>query len=149
MVIAFIILLLNRTSVQPMEVLYADLIQKDAAAIVAKLEEERIPYQLEDGGTTILVPANTKYTTRLKLAAENLPQGQAGLELFRETSFGETQMDKRVKYQEALQGELARTIQSLDKVKAANVILAMLKILFSDDEEPPKPGGYVPRTIRY
>ena len=46
-VIAFIILLLNRTSVQPMEVLYADLIQKDAAAIVAKLEEERIPYQLE------------------------------------------------------------------------------------------------------
>lgn len=138
-VIAFIILLLNRTSVQPMEVLYADLIQKDAAAIVAKLEEERIPYQLEDGGTTILVPANTKYTTRLKLAAENLPQGQAGLELFRETSFGETQMDKRVKYQEALQGELARTIQSLDKVKAANVILAMPEeTLFSDDEEPTK-----------
>lgn len=138
-VIAFIILLLNRTSVQPMEVLYADLIQKDAAAIVAKLEEERIPYQLEDGGTTILVPANIKYTTRLKLAAENLPQGQAGLELFRETSFGETQMDKRVKYQEALQGELARTIQSLDKVKAANVILAMPEeTLFSDDEEPTK-----------
>ncbi len=138
-VIAFIILLLNRTSVQPMEVLYADLIQKDAAAIVAKLEEERIPYRLEDEGTTILVPANTKYTTRLKLAAENLPQGQAGLELFRETSFGETQMDKRVKYQEALQGELARTIQSLDKVKAANVILAMPEeTLFSDDEEPTK-----------
>ncbi len=138
-VIAFIILLLNRTSVQPMEVLYADLIQKDAAAIVAKLEEERIPYRLEDEGTTILVPANIKYTTRLKLAAENLPQGQAGLELFRETSFGETQMDKRVKYQEALQGELARTIQSLDKVKAANVILAMPEdTLFSDDEEPTK-----------
>jgi flagellar M-ring protein FliF len=138
-VITVIILLLNRTSAQPMEVLYTDLTQKDAAAIVDKLEEERISYQLEDEGTTILVPANAKYTTRLKLAAENLPQGQAGLELFRETSFGETQMDKKVKYQEALQGELARTIQSLDKVKAANVILAMPEdTLFTDKEEPTK-----------
>lgn len=139
MVITVIILLLNRTSAQPMEVLYTDLTQKDAAAIVEKLGEERISYQLEDEGTTILVPSNIKYTTRLKLAAENLPHGQAGLELFRETSFGETQMDKKVKYQEALQGELARTIQALDKVKAANVILAMPEeTLFSDEEEPTK-----------
>lgn len=138
-VIALIILLFNGKSSQPMEVLYADLTEKDAAAIVEKLEEEKIPYQLEDQGATILVPSPIKYSTRLKLAAEDLPQGHAGLELFRETSFGETQMDKKVKYQEALQGELARTIQSLDKVKAANVILAMPEeTLFSDNEEPTK-----------
>jgi len=138
-VIAVIILLFNGRSSQSMEVLYADLTQKDAAAIVEKLDEEKIPYQLEDQGATILVPSNIKYSTRLKLAAEDLPQGHAGLELFRETKFGETQMDKKVKYQEALQGELARTIQSLDKVKAANVILAMPEeTLFSDNEEPTK-----------
>jgi flagellar M-ring protein FliF len=122
-----------------MEVLYSDLTPKDAAAIIEKLDEERITYQLENEGTTVLVPSDSKYTTRLKLAAENLPQGQAGLELFRETSFGETQMDKKVKYQEALQGELARTIQSLDKVRAANVMLAMPEdTLFSDNETPTK-----------
>jgi len=122
-----------------MEVLYTDLTPKDAAAIIEKLDEERITYQLENEGTTILVPSESKYNTRLKLAAENLPQGHAGLELFRETSFGETQMDKKVKYQEALQGELARTIQSLDKVRAANVILAMPEdTLFSDNEQPAK-----------
>jgi len=137
--ITFLILLFNGRSPQSMEVLYADLTEKDAATIVEKLEEEKIPYQLEDQGATILVPSNIKYSTRLKLAAEDLPRGQAGLELFRETKFGETQMDKKVKYQEALQGELARTIQSLDKVKAANVILAMPEeTLFSDDEEPTK-----------
>jgi flagellar M-ring protein FliF len=138
-VIALVILLFSGRSSQSMEVLYTDLTDKDAAAIVEKLEEEKIPYQLEDQGTTILVPPGVKYTTRLKLAAEDLPKGQAGLELFRTSSFGETQMDKKVKYQEALQGELARTIQALDKVKAANVMLALPEdTLFSDDEEPTK-----------
>ena len=121
-----------------MEVLYTDLTPKDAAAIIEKLDEERITYQLENEGTTILVPSESKYNTRLKLAAENLPQGHAGLELFRETSFGETQMDKKVKYQEALQGELARTIQSLDKVRAANVILAMPEDTLFSNEQPAK-----------
>ncbi len=137
--IMIIVMVLNMAPSKPMEVLYTDLTPKDAAAIIEKLDEERITYQLENEGTTILVPSESKYNTRLKLAAENLPQGHAGLELFRETSFGETQMDKKVKYQEALQGELARTIQSLDKVRAANVILAMPEdTLFSDNEQPAK-----------
>lgn len=138
-IIIIIVMLSNMAPSQPMEVLYTDLSPKDAAAIVEKLDEERITYQLENEGSTILVPPDSKYTTRLKLAAENLPQGQAGLELFRETSFGETQMDKKVKYQEALQGELARTIQALDKIRAANVIVAMPEdTLFSDNETPTK-----------
>ena len=137
--IMILVMVLNMAPSKPMEVLYTDLTPKDAAAIIEKLDEERITYQLENEGTTILVPSESKYNTRLKLAAENLPQGHAGLELFRETSFGETQMDKKVKYQEALQGELARTIQSLDKVRAANVILAMPEdTLFSDNEQPAK-----------
>lgn len=139
MLIPLMLWVMGRGSAQTLEVLYADLDQKDAAAVVQKLDEQKVPYRLEDNGTTILVPTDLKYTTRLKLAAENLPRGQAGLELFRESSFGETQTDKKVKYQEALQGELARTIQALDKVKAANVMLALPeKSLFSDNEEPVK-----------
>lgn len=137
--IALLLLLAGGQGHQTMEVLYADLAAKDAAAIVEKLDEEKVAYKLEDNGSTILVPSDLKYSTRLKLASENLPQGQAGLELFRETSFGETQTDKKVKYQEALQGELARTIQALDKVKAANVMLALPEeSLFTENEEPVK-----------
>lgn len=122
------------------EPLYTQLSDKDAGAIVAKLEEEGTPYRLEDNGGTILVPTEVKYNTRLKLAEQNLPQGESGFELFRtSTNFGETQTDKRVKYLEALQGELARTIQRLDKVKAAKVNLALPEqSLFSDKEEPAK-----------
>lgn len=122
------------------EPLYTQLSDKDAAAIVAKLGELGTPYQLEDNGQTILVPAEAKYNTRLKLAEQNLPQGESGFELFRQsTNFGETQTDKRVKYLEALQGELARTIQRLEKVKAAKVNLALPEqSLFSEQDEPAK-----------
>ncbi len=121
------------------EVLYTELDDKDAAAMVEKLNEDKISYKLDDNGTTILVPAQEKYKARLNLASQNLPRGEAGLELFLESSFGETQTDKKVKYQSALQGELARTIQALDKVKAAKVNLALPEeSLFSEKEALPK-----------
>ncbi len=122
----------------PYEVLYTELDAKDASAIVAKLDEYKTPYKLDNNGTTILVSPTDKYTTRLKLAGANLPMGVAGLELFQTNNFGETQTDKKVKYQMAMQGELARTIQSLEKVKAARVHLVIPeKTLFSDKEELP------------
>jgi flagellar M-ring protein FliF len=103
------------------------------------LDEDKISYELENGGTTILVPPDVKDKTRLQLASETLPRGETGFELFQESNFGETQTDKKVKYQMALQGELARTIQALDKIKAAKVNLALPEpTLFSDNEEEPK-----------
>lgn len=138
-IILLIILLAGKGGGTAYETLYSELDEKDAAAIVEKLKEEKIDYKLEDNGTTILVPLDYKYSTRLKLASENLPRGEVGFELFRESNFGETQTDKKVKYQEALQGELARTIQRLDKVKAAKVNLALPEpSLFSNNEEAPK-----------
>lgn len=136
-VIAVAVLAFNSKQVQ-YEVLYNDLSEKDAAAIVDQLNENKTPYKLEENGTTILVPAEVKYQTRLKMAGENLPQGQAGFELFQQNNFAETQSDKKVKYQEALQGELARTIQSLEKIKAARVHLVLPEpSLYSDKEEQP------------
>ncbi|MGE5545150.1 MAG: flagellar basal-body MS-ring/collar protein FliF, partial [Bacillota bacterium] len=62
--------------------------------------------------------------------------GAVGFEIFNQTSFGETETDKRVKYQVALQGELTKTIQSLDKVEAAKVNLVIpQKSLYSDDQQ--------------
>ena len=125
------------------QVLYQDLDDKDAAAIVNKLDEAKISYRLEDNGTTILVPEEVKYSTRLKLAGENLPRGTAGFEMFQENKFGETQTDKKVKYQVALQGELARTIQTLDKVKACPVHI--LKPFRKKTSFPKKRWPPVPR----
>lgn len=136
-VAAALVLIINTNKVQ-YETLYSGLTEKDAAAIVAKLDEGKIPYQLENNGTTILVPSEYKYKTRLDLAGENLPGGGSGFELFQTSGFGETQSDKKVKYQVALQGELARTIQSLDKVKSARVHLVLPEpSLYTENEEPP------------
>ncbi|HBK52691.1 MAG TPA: flagellar M-ring protein FliF [Syntrophomonas wolfei] len=136
---AAIILLISSSRDTAYEVLYTELDKKDASQITAKLDEGKVPYKLENGGTTILVPPALKDKTRLSLAGENLPRGETGFELFQESKFGETQTDKKVKYQVALQGELARSIQSLDKVKAAKVNLALPEsTLFSDNEELPK-----------
>lgn len=139
LVVVLVFLFLRGNTATPNEVLYTELDQKDASAVTAKLDELKIPYELQDNGTTIMVAPDIKDSTRLKLAAENLPSGEAGFELFSATNFGETQTDKKVKYQRALQGELARTIQSLDKIKAAKVNLALPEeSLFSETQENPK-----------
>ncbi|NLK51256.1 MAG: flagellar M-ring protein FliF [Syntrophomonadaceae bacterium] len=105
--------------------LYTQLESNDAAAITAKLKEMKIPYELTDGGSTILVAPASKYQTRLDLAAEGLPRGAAGFESLGETKFGETTRDKQVRFTLALQGELARTISHLKGIEQAWVYLTM------------------------
>ncbi|HWP98580.1 MAG TPA: flagellar basal-body MS-ring/collar protein FliF [Syntrophomonadaceae bacterium] len=124
------------------DTLYTIQNDKDVAAVVAKLDEYKVPYKLQDAGgngTTIQVPIEQKDKTRIRLAGDDLPSSQSGLELFQTTNFGETESDKKVKYQMALQGELARTIQALDEVKAAKINLAIPEpTLFSEKEQPSK-----------
>ncbi len=147
LLLSTLVFLIKQSGVKQFEVLYTDLNQKDAAAIVQKLDEDKIQYQLADNGSTIMVPTEVKYATRLKLASEDLPQGEVGFELFQQSSFGETQTDKKVKYREALQGELARTIQRLESVQAAKVNIAIPEgSLFTDNDEPTK-ASVVVNTI--
>ena len=87
------------------------------AAITAQLEELNIDYLLEDSGTTIMVPADLKYKTRLQLASAGLPQ-ELGFEIFNQTTFGETETDKRVKYQVALQGELTKPFKVWTRLRS-------------------------------
>jgi flagellar M-ring protein FliF len=106
------------------QVLFADLAPQDAATMVAELDRMKTPYRLSEGGSTILVPGDVVYQTRLKLVGRDLPlRGAVGFELFNDSEVGMTEFAQKVNYQRALQGELTRTIQSLDEVQSVRVHL--------------------------
>lgn len=108
------------------QVLFADVSAADAAAMTAELDKLKTPYQLADNGTTILVPKDLVYKTRLKLMGNELPlHGAVGFEVFNNADFGMTEFVQKVNYQRAIQGELTRTILAIDGVQAARVHLAI------------------------
>mgnify|MGYP001221288602 CR=1 FL=1 len=102
--------------------LFADLSPREAGEVAQVLQEQSIPYQLSNGGTTILVPEHLVYQTRIQLAAQGIPSGgKIGYELLNQNSLGMTEYERRVRYVIALQGELARTIEALGPVREARV----------------------------
>lgn len=117
---------------------FTELSGEDGAAVVDYLKENNIAYELANGGSTIRVPANQVYETRLALAGQGLPgEGAIGMELFDTATLGMTDFVQQVNYQRALEGELARTIGSLNAVKSARVhIVIPQPVLFSEEEEP-------------
>ena len=107
-------------------VAFTDLGQEDAAVVVEKLKEMKIPYEIAGGGSILKVPSKDVYEVRLQLASQGLPQGGVvGFEVFDQASFGLTEFTQRVNYQRALEGELARTISKLDAVQQARVHLVI------------------------
>ncbi len=120
------------------QLLYGNLAESDASAMVEWLKGQNIPYKLASNGRNILVPANNVYETRLSLASAGLPQGGGvGFEIFDKQSFALTDFVQKVNYSRALQGELARTITSLGPVESARVHLALPeKRLFKDQQKP-------------
>lgn len=119
-------------------VLFANLSQDDAAQIVARLKEKKVPYRLESGGTSILVPQSQVYDTRLLLASEGMPRGGGvGFEIFDRQNLGVTDFVQRLNYQRALQGELARTIAGIPEIAEARVHIVFPKeSLFIEDQQP-------------
>lgn len=103
--------------------LYGDLELADAAAIVDELKKQNIPFELENDGRDIYVPPEYVYTTRLSLASMGLPQGHVGFEIFNESKLGITEKGMAIDYQRAVQGELSRTLESLEQVISARVLL--------------------------
>lgn len=109
-------------------VLFSNVESQDGGAIVQQLEQLNIPFQFADNGSTILVPSEVVFETRMKLAQMGLPRGGAiGFELLDRDNFGISQFTEQVNYQRALEGELARTIESLNSVVRARVHLAIPK----------------------
>ena len=104
------------------QILFSNLDANDAGRIAEKLKSKKVSFQLEDGGHAIMVPANQVYQLRLDLASQGLPKGRnVGFEIFDKLPFGTTEFVQKLKYQEALQGELARTIMDFDSVAQARV----------------------------
>ncbi len=120
------------------QLLYANLTENDAGPVVEWLKAENIPYQLKNNGRNIWIPASILHETRLNLAANGLPAGSGvGFEVFDKQSFALTDYVQKVNFTRALQGELSRTIASLDPVDTARVHLALPeKRLFKDQQKP-------------
>ena len=119
--------------------LLGNLPPEDANRVVAMLQGEKVKYRLEDGGTSILVPANDVYDMRLKVAGSNTIQGAGqGFEIFDNIQVGETDFVQKMKYQRALQGELSRTIGEFPGVESARVHLVLPhKSLFIEEQQSP------------
>lgn len=121
------------------QVLFSGLSNEDAGRIVEKLKNGKVPFKLDNGGATILVPAERVYETRLQMAGEGmLSGGTVGFEIFDTPKLGMTDFVQKLNYQRALQGELARTIQSLGSVEKARVHIVIAKrSVFTEQEETP------------
>jgi flagellar M-ring protein FliF len=138
LVIGGFIALLMWTNRPDYQVLFSNLSTGDAAKITEKLKERRTPFQLKEGGSAVLVPDEMVYQLRLELASEGLPQGSSvGFEVFDNMSFGTTEFVQKLKYQQALQGELSRTITQFDSISQARVhIVTSGDSLFAEPEKP-------------
>lgn len=124
--IALFAVLIIQARTADYQLLYANLAEGDAASVVQWLKGQKIPYQLKNKGKNIWISADKLYETRLDLAASGLPSGGGmGFEVFDKQSFALTDFVQKVNYTRALQGELARTITSLDPVESTRVHLAI------------------------
>ncbi|MEZ4224507.1 MAG: flagellar basal-body MS-ring/collar protein FliF [Polyangiaceae bacterium] len=106
--------------------LYTELSQEDAAAIVQKLDGLKVPYELDHGGSAVKVPEERVHALRLELAGAGLPRGGGvGFEIFDKSQIGATEFEQNVNLRRALEGELSRSIATVDGVHSARVHLVM------------------------
>ncbi|MDH3251191.1 MAG: flagellar basal-body MS-ring/collar protein FliF [Ignavibacteria bacterium] len=118
--------------------LFSNLAPADASKVVEKLKEKQVAYRLEDSGRTVLIPRDQVYDLRLSLAGEGLPQSSvAGYEIFDRTNLGVSDFVQRMNMRRAQEGELARTILTLNEVEGVRVHIVLPdKVLFKEDEKP-------------
>jgi flagellar M-ring protein FliF len=133
------VILVARAPSAPNGLLYAGLEAADAGRIATRLEEMKIPVDARGDGS-IMVPADQVARLRMQLASEGLPrQGGAGYELLDQASpMQMTSFMQRIQRLRALEGELARTIITLQGVRTARVhIVLPERESFSRDAPPP------------
>lgn len=125
--IGFFALATNQLTAPNMALLYSNLSLDDAGEIVTKLDSMGVPYELQGGGTQILVPSERVPQLRMALAEEGLPgNGSVGYEIFdRADALGTSSLVQNVNMVRALEGELARTIGSFNQIAGARVHLVL------------------------
>lgn len=134
-----LIFLANWAGKPQYEVLYSGLTDKEASEIVNWLKESNISYELEAGGSRILVPQDKKHQVRIDLAGADLSPtgGSVGYELFDQSKLGMTEKEQKMRYVRAVSGEMERSIELIDGVELAVVKISLPdSSLFIEDEKP-------------
>ncbi|WP_428698016.1 flagellar basal-body MS-ring/collar protein FliF [Stappia sp.] len=133
-------LIMLRVTAPQMTPLYTDLTFEDSSAIVSQLDSLAVPYELLNDGATILVSDDEVFRVRMRLAEQGLPLGgSVGYEIFdKADTLGSTSFVQNINRTRALEGELARTIRSIGRIKSARVHLVLPeRRLFQRDAQPP------------
>lgn len=147
--VLFFVFLITRVTGSNYELLYAELDPADAGQIVTQLESQKVPFKVEANSSRILVPSDDVGRLRLSLAGQGLPGGgSVGYEIFdNANSLGTTNFIQNINHVRALEGELARTIRSLNIVQRARVHLVLpQRQAFS--RETRKPSASVVLKVR-
>ncbi|WP_354059409.1 flagellar basal-body MS-ring/collar protein FliF [Devosia sp. 2618] len=127
LMLGFFGFLILRAQTPNLAPLYTGLSLEDSSAIISELQTQNVPYELRGEGDTILVPRDQITTVRMALAGSGLPtRGQVGYEIFdQQSTLGATSFVQNLNNVRALEGELARTIGSLARIKSARVHLVL------------------------
>ncbi|MFJ3034995.1 flagellar basal-body MS-ring/collar protein FliF [Curtobacterium pusillum] len=125
--------------------LFTGLAAADASSITDQLQTDGVPYQLTDGGATILVPQAQVYSERLKAASNGLPSSnEGGYSLLDKMGVTSSEFQQDVTYKRAMEGELAKTIGAMDGVQTATVQLAIPeKTVFVSEEKDPTASVFI------
>src|ERR1039457_3946990 len=120
--------------------LFTGVAPEDADGIVQKLKESGVEYRLGDGNGSIVVPSARLAELRIAMASAGLPKtGRIGFELFDKVNLGATEFTEHVNYRRAIEGELERSVMSLDAVEQARVHITFPKdSVFLDAQQPAK-----------
>lgn len=139
------------------QVLYSGLSPNDEQTLAQRLGSEGVPFQVSTDGASLSVPADKVDRVRMQMAAQGLPRaGDAGWEIFDKPNWMGSDFDDQVDYQRALEGELERSILTLDDIEAVRVHVVMPHdSLFLDQSEPakasvivrPRDGGVSDRDV--
>ncbi len=135
--VGFFVFLILRVTTPQMSPLFTDLTFDDSAAIVKELDRQGVPYELRNDGNVIMVAQDRVAKLRMGLAEGGLPKGGGvGYEIFdKSDALGTTSFVQNINSVRALEGELARTIRSIDRVQDARVHLVIPeRPLFSRDK---------------
>jgi flagellar M-ring protein FliF len=144
--IGFFVFVSLKVSSPSMKLLYADLSAADSASVAGKLEELSIPYQVSPDGSKIMVSDAEVGRARMLLAQEGLPNGGSmGYEIFdQQSGFGTTNFVQNINQVRALEGELARTIASLNPIASARVHLVLpQRELFARENRPASASVFI------
>jgi len=120
-------------------VLFAQLDATSASEVITHLDQQGIPYRITQGGTAIEVPVDEADRLKIDLVSQGLPQsGIVGYEILDATNFGMSDFLQKQNYRRAMEGELRRTLRTLNEVEDARVHLVIPEpSLYTESAEPP------------